>query len=392
VNWVDLVIIVAAIAYAFGGYRNGAVVGLFSLAGFFGGAVLGGQLARPLGSHLAGGRSQVPIAIVCVLMSALLGQLVAVWAAGHVRRRLHWKSARVLDSGIGSILGVISVLLVAWMVAVPLASSPYQSLNSAVRRSDVVAGVNDVMPTPVRTLYGNLQRFIDRSGFPQVFGALQPTHIVSVGPPDPALISSAGVVSDKNSVLKILSDAPSCNREIEGSGFVYAKEHVLTNAHVVAGADHVSVLSGSRTLTARVVLYNPQRDVAVLDVPGLTAVPLAFATTPAATNADAVVLGYPENGSFDVRAARVRSVGEISGQDIYGRGNVTRQIYSVRSIVRSGNSGGPLIDPHGQVLGVVFATALDDPDTGFALTYSEIAADAARGATATATVGTSTCT
>ena len=349
-------------------------------------------MARPLGSHLAGGQAQVPIAIICVLMCALIGQLLAVWIAGHLRGRLRWKSARAVDSGIGAVLGVISVLLVAWMVAVPLASSPYQSLNSAVRRSDVVAGVNDVMPTPVRTLYGNLQRFIDRSGFPQVFGALQPTHIVSVGAPDPALVSSAGVTADKPSVLKILSEAPSCNREIEGSGFVYAKDHVLTNAHVVAGADHVSVEAGSRTLTARVVVYNPQRDVAVLDVPGLGLSPLAFAASPAGTNANAIVLGYPENGSFDVRAARVRDVGEISGQDIYGHGNITRQIYSIRSIVRSGNSGGPLISPTGQVLGIVFATALDDPETGFALTDAEIAPDAAAGAAATTPVATGACT
>jgi S1-C subfamily serine protease len=391
-NWVDIVIVVAAVAYAFGGYRNGAVVGLFSLAGFFGGAVLGGQLARPLGSHLAGGRSQVPIAIVCVLMIALLGQLLAVWIAGHVRSRLHWKSARALDAGIGSVLGVISVLLVAWMVAVPLASSPYQSLNSAVRRSNVVAGVNDVMPTEVRNLYGNLQRFIDRSGFPQVFGALQPTKIVNVGPPDPALTASAGVTADRNSVLKIRGEAPSCDRQIEGSGFVYASGRVLTNAHVVAGTDHVAVEFGSRTLTAHVVVYDPQRDVAVLDVPGLSAAPLAFAAKPAATNDSAVVLGFPEDGPFDVRAARIRDLGEISGQDIYGRGNITRQIYSIRSIVRSGNSGGPLISPAGQVLGMVFATALDDPETGFVLSNDEIAADAAKGTAATASVGTGSCT
>jgi S1-C subfamily serine protease len=391
-NWVDLVIVVAAVAYALGGYRNGAVVGLFSLAGFFGGAALGAQLARPLGTHLAGGRSQVPIAIVCVLMIALLGQLLGVWIAGLVRSHLHWKFARTLDSGIGSVLGIISVLLVAWMIAVPLASSPYQSLNSAVRRSTVVTHVNDVMPKAVQNLYGNLQRFIDRSGFPQVFGALQPTHIVSVGPPDPALTSSAGVTADQNSVLKIRGEAPSCDRGIEGSGFVYAAEHVLTNAHVVAGTDAVSVESGGRSLTARVVLYDPQRDVAVLDVPGLTAPPIAFAAAPAETNDNAVVLGYPEDGPFDVRAARVRELGEISGQDIYGNGNITRQIYSLRSTIRSGNSGGPLISPTGQVLGMVFATALDDPETGFALSNSEISGDAATGSAATALVGTGSCT
>jgi S1-C subfamily serine protease len=392
VNWVDLVIVVAAIAYAIGGYRNGAVVGLFSLAGFFGGAILGAQLARPLGEHLAGGRAQVPVAIVCVLVIALLGQLLAVYLAGFVRNRLHWRVARAFDSGIGAVLGIVSVLLVTWMVAVPLASSPYESLNAAVRRSTVVTRVNDVMPSSIQNLYGSLQRFIDRSGFPQVFGALQPTHIVKVGTPDPALVNSAGVTADHASVLKINGQATSCDRLIEGSGFVYASQHVLTNAHVVAGTDSVTVNSNGHDLPARVVLYDPERDVAVLDVPGLTAPALAFAPTPAATNDNAIVLGYPEDGPFDVRAARIRELGEISGQDIYGKGNVTRQIYSLRSIVRSGNSGGPLITPTGQVLGMVFATALDDPETGFALSNQEISGDATSGAAATSSVGTGSCT
>jgi len=392
VNWVDIVIVLAGIGYAVGGYRNGAVVGFFSLAGFFGGAVLGAQLARPLGSHLAGGRSQVPVAIVCVLMIALVGQIAMVWLAGQVRNRLHWRLAQVLDSGIGAVLGVISVLLVSWMVAVPLASSPYRSLNSAVRRSSVVTGVNDVIPTSVRNLYGNLQRFIDRSGFPQVFGALQPTRIVTVDPPDPALVGSAGVVRDRASVLKVLGEAPSCGRGIEGSGFVYAANHMLTNAHVVAGTDRVVVQSNGKDLTAKVVLYDPSVDVAVLDVPGLTAPPLTFAPAPATTNADAIVLGYPEDGPFDVRAARIRDLGEISGQDIYGHGNITRTIYSLRSTIRSGNSGGPLVSPDGQVLGMVFATALDDPQTGFALADSEIAKDADAGRIATTAVDTGSCT
>jgi hypothetical protein len=215
VSVVDWIIIVAAIGYAVGGFRNGAVVGLFSLVGFFGGAALGAQLARPLGSHLAGGQAQVPVAIVCVLMVSMAGQLLAVWGGGHLRQRITWRHAQNLDAGIGSALGVLSVLLVAWMVAVPLASSPYPSLSSAVRRSAIVRGVDGVMPTPVRDVYSSLRRFIDRSGFPPVFGDLQSTRIVDVGPPDPALLNSAGVSKARGSVFKIYGEAPQCNRGIE---------------------------------------------------------------------------------------------------------------------------------------------------------------------------------
>jgi S1-C subfamily serine protease len=367
---------------------------VFSLAGFLGGALLGAQLGRPLGSRLTHGTGQVLVALICVLVLALVGQLLMVWAGRVLRSRIKWHSAQVFDSGIGAVLGVLSVLLVAWMVAVPLASSPYPSLASQARRSAIVRKVDEVLPSDVRNLYSSLQSFIDRSGFPQVFGAFPAaTHIVSVGPPDTALADAAGISADRPSILKIYGTAPSCDRSIEGSGFVYAPGRMITNAHVVAGTSHVDVqVSATRTLSARVVLYDPERDVAVLDVAGLTATPLVFAPTPAASGANAIVVGYPEDGPFTPRPARIRAQETISGHDIYGQGSVTRQIYSIRGLVQSGNSGGPLITPDGKVLGIVFATALDSSDTGFVLTDSEIASDATAGQSASAAVGTGACT
>jgi S1-C subfamily serine protease len=394
-SFVDIIIIVAAIAYAYGGYRNGAVVGAFSLAGFLGGSVVGAQLARPLGSHLLNGRSQVPVAIICVLIAAIAGQLIAVGIAGQLRRRIVWRPVKALDAGIGAALGVLSVLLVAWMVAVPLASSPYPTLVSAIDESVVVRHVDQVMPGPVRSVYSSLRNFIDRSGFPPVLGDLHSTHIVDVGPPDPAVLNSPAVVSARSSVLKIYSQAPSCNRGIEGSGFVYAPQHVLTNAHVVAGANSFSVQSSSTSsisLKATVVSFDPTRDVAVLYVPDLKAAPLRFAPAPAKTDDSAIVVGYPEDGPFDVRAARVRDREEVAGRDIYGSAVVNREIYAIRSTVRSGNSGGPLLTPSGSVLGMVFATALNSSDTGYALTDAEIGGDAAAASTARTSVATGHCT
>jgi hypothetical protein len=182
VNLLDVVVILAGIAYGIGGFRNGAVVGLFSMVGFFGGAVIGAQIAEPLGSRLADGRAQIPIAITCVLLVAMLGQLLGVWAAGHVRTRIVKDTGKTVDSAIGAALGVLSVLLVAWMVAVPLASSPYPSLSSAAVNSRIVRGVDDVMPKDVRTLYSSLRSFLNQSGFPPVFGDLPQTQIVKVAP------------------------------------------------------------------------------------------------------------------------------------------------------------------------------------------------------------------
>lgn len=387
----DLILLVAAFVYAVGGFRNGALVGALSFAGFFGGAALGAQLARPLGKSISHGSAQVPVAIVCVLLLATIGQLIAVTIAGRIRSKVKSQPVRYLDSIVGSVFSVLAVLLVAWMVAVPLASSPFPTLAGQVRRSVVIRAVDDSMPNSVRNLYSSLRLFIDRSGFPQVLNALQPTRIVDVAPADPALLNSPAVARARPSVLKVRSIAPSCDRAIEGSSFVYANERVLTNAHVVAGARQVQVETPNGALSARVVVYDPERDVAVLYVPGLRQAPLPLAQKAAVSGQDAIVLGYPEDGPFDVRAARVRDQEQITGHDIYGNNTVKRNIYSIRSVVRVGNSGGPLIATNGSVLGIVFASALDSSDTGFVLSEQEISSDAAAGRTAVKAVGTGDC-
>jgi S1-C subfamily serine protease len=274
---------------------------------------------------------------------------------------------------------------------VPLAVAPYPTIAGQVRRSTLIRAVDNVLPDNVRNLYSSLRLFVDRSGFPQVFGALQPTRIVDVPPADPALLHSPAVAASRPAVLKVRAVARSCDRGIEGTAFVYARERLLTNAHVVAGADQVQVQTPTGPLTAHVVLFDPARDIAVLWVPGLTARPLPMASSIATSGQDAIVLGYPQDGPFDVRPARVRDRERISGHDIYGQLSVDRDIYTIRSVVRAGNSGGPLIDTSGRVLGIVFASALDSADTGFVLTAQEAAGDAQAGRTASRSVSTGEC-
>ena len=397
-NLLDVIIIVAAVAYGIGGFRSGALVGIFSLLGFFGGAAIGAQLAQPLGSAIVDGRAQVPVAIFCVLVLATLGQLLGVYVAGHVKSRVvlnqHLKMA---DSGVGAVLGVLAVLLVAWMVALPLANSPYPSLAAEASHSTLVRGVNAAVPDSFRNLYRGLRKFLDHSGFPPVFGDLPSNTIVSVPEPPRHLSHRANRAwrEAAPAVLKIFGQAPQCGRSIEGSGFVYARDRVLTNAHVVAGTDNVTVeLQPGHDVPAEVVLFDPNADVAVLDVPDLsdTAHHLSFSRRDAESGDPALVLGYPENGPFTVRTARIRSEGTVGGTNIYGNGDVDRSIYAIRSVVRSGNSGGPLLDYDGTVLGMVFATAIDSPDTGFVLSNAEIRQDADDGRLATDPVGTGGCT
>ena len=389
---VDLVILLAALAYGIGGWRNGAVVSLLSFIGFFLGAAIGIRFAVPVAKRLADGTAQVPVAVVAALVCAMIGQFAGVWVAGRIRARITNPSLRHVDHGLGALFGVLAVLLVTWMIAVPLASSPYPRLASAAGHSRIVRAVNNALPESAHGMYSSLRTFVDRSGFPPVLGDLPDNPITEVAAPDPL---SAPVLDTAKrvhqSVVKIYGTASSCGRQIEGSGFVYAGHRVMTNAHVVAGTSSVSVVSTSGTYRATVVAYDPKRDVAVLSVPGLSAPALSFASTPASSGDPAVVLGYPQDGPYTINSARVRSRFEISGNDIYGKRGVDREVYSVRATVRSGNSGGPLISPSGTVYGVVFASALDSDDTGYVLTDSEVSTVANQGRTATASVGTGGC-
>jgi S1-C subfamily serine protease len=195
----------------------------------------------------------------------------------------------------------------------------------------------------------------------------------------------------RESVVKVLGNAPSCSRRIEGSGFIYASERVMTNAHVVAGTDDISIEVGGGRRAGRVVLYDPKRDLAVIYVPGLDAPVLPFSARRAQTGDDAVVVGFPLDGPFNAQEARVRDGRRITGPDIYDSGNVTRDIYTIRALVRSGNSGGPLVASNGGVLGVIFAAAADDPNTGFAVTAEEAAPVATAGRQRTRATATGDC-
>jgi S1-C subfamily serine protease len=184
------------------------------------------------------------------------------------------------------------------------------------------------------------------------------------------------VAATESSVVNIGAVAPSCQKLLEGSGFVVSDHTVMSNAHVVAGSNSVTVQdTDGNSYDATVVSYDPGVDIAILDVPGLPAPPLAFANAPAATGTDALVMGFPDAGSFEATPARIREVVELNGPDIYRTTTVTRQVYTISGTVRQGDSGGPLLDLNGQVLGVVFGMAVDDPDTGFVMTAEQVSGE-----------------
>jgi S1-C subfamily serine protease len=391
VSAVDAVLILLMLVFAISGYRQGFVIGALSFAGFFGGALIGLQLGPLLAQQFADGAIRVVLSLVIIFGLAVLGQALAGWAGSHVRHAITSRAGRKADDVGGAVVSLFAVLLVAWLVAVPLGSSSLPWLAGAVRNSALLAEVNRVLPAQAQALSEALRETVDTNGFPDVFGDLAPTRARQVAAPDPALAGSQVVVNAQRSVVKVLGSAPSCSRRIEGSGFVYARDRVMTNAHVVAGTQNVSVELRGERHNGRVVIYDPARDLAVIYVPGLAAPVMPFVPRKAPTGADAIVLGFPLDGPYNAQSARVRDVGPITGPDIYRSGDVTREVYTIRALVRSGNSGGPLVAPNGQVLGVIFAAAADDPNTGFAVTADEASSVATAGAQRTRPTGTGKC-
>ncbi len=388
----DVVLLLLAAVFAFSGYRQGFVVGALSFVGFVGGGVLGAQLApRVVDEGRERGADTTLLALAIVLALALLGQLALSVVGGLLRRRLTWTPVRRVDAVGGAALSVVSLLLVAWLVGSAVASSSYPAVASQVRRSVVITTVDALVPDRARASVEGFRDLVDDRGFPDVFGSLDPTDAATTDPPDAALAQSEVVTRLADEVLKVTGVAASCSRRLEGTAFQYAPDRLMTNAHVLAGVDAPQVeLPDGRQLDGEVVLFDPAKDLAVLAVEGLPGDPLAFAPA-APPGTSAVVLGYPQDGPYRADAARVREVVDARGPDIYDRGEVVREVYALRGRVRPGNSGGPVVDASGAVLGVVFAAAADDADTGYALTAAEVAPEAQAGLTAEDAVDTGPC-
>ncbi|MEW2522989.1 MarP family serine protease [Actinacidiphila alni] len=396
-NVLDFLLILAAVWFAVVGYRQGFVVGIMSVIGFLGGGLAAIYLL-PLfwdkaTDSASPGSAAVITAVVVVIVCASVGQAFTTHLGNKLRTRITWSPARAIDAGGGALVNVLAMLLVAWLIGSALATTALPTIGREVRSSKVLLGVSRVVPQEADTWFTDFSSTLAQNGLPQVFGPFGSEPITSVPAPDPNLVRSAVVTDARRSIVKVVGTASGCGKVLEGSGFVFAKDRVMTNAHVVGGVSEPTVQIGGkgRLYDARVVLYDWQRDIAVLAVPHLNAPSLDFTSGDVQSRADAIVAGFPENGAFDVRAARVRGRIEANGPDIYHRGTVHRDVYSLYATVRQGNSGGPLLTPNGQVAGVVFAKSLDDSNTGYALTADEIRPDISAGKAADQQVDTQNC-
>jgi S1-C subfamily serine protease len=369
VTGLDWLILVFALLMGFWGYQQGLIVGVLSLGGFAIGAFLGSRLGPsllPEGSHS-------PYAPATALAGALLiGGIVAVSLEGialTVRRRLLGPGGRrrglaVAESSGGALLLVALALGLAWLFgAVALNAPGAKSLRTAVQRSAILKALNDAFP-PSSSLINALHR-ID----PRV--AVQGPS-PDVAAPDSKIAQDPDVQTAGNSVVRVLGTA--CGLGVEGSGWIAGPDLVVTNAHVVAGESDTTVTpsGSSASLDATPVHYDPSNDLSLLRVNGLGGSPLTFAPE-VRSGTPGAVLGYPENGPFTITPARVGATGPVITQDSYGRGPITRELTALRGEVRSGNSGGPIVDGAGKVMGTVFAATTQGKPGGYAVPNDVVA-------------------
>jgi hypothetical protein len=362
---VDWIIVAFTLLMAAWGYAQGLIVGALSLAGFLGGAFLGSRL----GPLVLTGGAHSPYAPVFALIGAFL--IGGVLASGlevlgfHLRRRLP-PGLGVLDGIGGAILIAAAGLLVCWIAgAVALQTPGARGLRKDIQRSAILRALNDELP-PSGSILNALARF---DPFPQIAGPAP-----GVAPPTSKIARDPQVRAAGKSTVKVLGTA--CGLGVEGSGWVARPGVVVTNAHVVAGESDTTVqVEGTGThQNAHAIWFDSRNDVAILRVDGIGGVPALSLNVNAQPGTSGAILGFPENGSFDVEAARLGQTSVVRTQDAYGNGPVNRRITSLRGRVRSGNSGGPVVDGRGRVLTTIFAASVGRGQrTGFGVPDSVVA-------------------
>ncbi|MGL5826508.1 MAG: MarP family serine protease [Nocardioides sp.] len=388
-NLLDWLLVALVATYALSGYWQGFVTGACATIGLLLGGVVGVWLA-PQALGKADPSLWVSLgALFIVILSASLGQAISQYGGARLRERIKWQPIRAVDAVGGAVLSAAAVLIVAWALGVAVSGSRIWGVTPLVRDSTLLARVDAALPDKASEGLRSFNNVVGQSFFPSYLEPFARERIVEVRPGPRRIRKDPEVVRARDAVVKI-QGFNSCGRGVEGSGFLYASGRLMTNAHVVAGVRKPDVQIGGRTYPGRVVYYNPEVDVAVLAVDQVGGPVLTFDST--AESEDGVaILGYPQDGPFDIQSARIRAEQTLRSPNIYGEGSVLREVFSLRGLVRPGNSGGPVLSAEGTVVGVVFAASVTDPDTGYALTADQVAESAAAGTAGDRSVSTGKC-
>lgn len=373
---IDILLALVILIYVVIGWRNGFFVTAFSLLGLVVGVGASLTVGPPLITALLDGtgreQGKLPLLVLTILVLTLIG----TWAGsgiGHSLRRAVDRSAffRALDSLAGAVAAGAVTAVVGWAVLSPLAVSPWPPLNRSIEASTIVRAVDEALPVQADGMLDGVRALLSDVSLPDI-ATVEPAEAPQVDAPSVG-VAAAGAEEARQSVVRLSGQGDRCDAGQTGSGWVVADGLVMTNAHVVAALDEVWVVGPDDQRTSgTVVSFDPDLDVALVAAPALTAEPLPVDARLAEPDADVVALGHPYGGTFRAEPSRVRAAITAVGTDIYGEDTVERQVYSLRGTVVPGMSGGPLVDPDGDVLGMVFARSAEHEQTAYALSIDAI--------------------
>jgi S1-C subfamily serine protease len=385
---IDVLVVLLVISAVFRGREIGFIQQLFSTIGFFGGLIAGAALQSYTVTLVEGQLNKSLITVLTTLGIAFLCLAAGEFIGMTIKRRVRMGKLNHLDNGLGSGIAVVTLLLAVWLSATVVKTLPFYGLQDQVRESRVASTLSQRLPYAPDIIAG-LGHLINPNGFPQVFigGDRGAPGVINL-PPSSELATAVNETRD--SVVKIVGQG--CGGVVDGSGFVAGSDLVITNAHVVAGIKRPYVNDKNGTHSASVIWFDSKLDLAILRTANLAGEPLVLREENVANNTAAAVLGYPGGGAFTANPARILDQFIANGRDIYGRGNSQRSVYEVGGTVKPGNSGGPVIDAEGKVIGVVFARSTTYNDVGYALTMDQVASALDSASAQNTTVGTGSCT
>ena len=386
-NVLDVLIILLLIGALVRGLDLGFVQQVFSTAGFFGGLLLGAALEPKVVGLGHSQLSRLGLTLIATLGVAILFLSLGEFIGTIIKHKVQLaKTINRADNALGAAVASLSILAMIWLSAPVVVTLPYPDVQVTVRESKIVALLSRNLP-PAPNLVADIGHLIAPNGFPDVFTGLEPSPTPTTLPTPAALM--AAVEKDKISVVKV--EGQGCGGIVTGSGFVVSDGLVATNAHVVAGISSPYVVDTRGTHRATAIWFDPNLDFAVLRVSGLAGGPLPFNTQAIPYGTPAGVFGYPGGRPFQASSAAVLDEFTAKGRNIYNQGDTKRDIYSVQADIEPGNSGGPLVDLNGNVIGVVFATSTNYNNIGYALSVHQVIDEINSAKAANQAVSTGSC-